>query len=487
VLLLALACTPAVLPEDAMTLDELRALDPDEVHPERILVLDEGLPLSPFGLETLRVQDNSFGRLQLVWTPDDPVQAVADLRASGIYAEPDLRFHHTGQAFPGVMSAAALEDDPLARLQWHMDNVGQAEAWSMETGAGATVAVVDTGVSTRNDGPTGLVAGYDFVDEDSDPSDEEGHGTHVAGTIAQATGNGKGVHGLAPDVDLLSVRVLDENGSGWTSDIIAGIDYATEYGADVINLSLGSYSKSSLQRQALQRAEDAGVLVVAANGNDSVKLLMYPAAFPEAVAVSALDLDNVLTHYSNYGYGTELCAPGGDTGADLDDNGHVDGVLQETFSGDSWGYYWYQGTSMATPHVVGAAALLMASGQSAREARETLQSTATDLGRAGLDNRYGYGLIDPAAALSVGGQPSLMEMKGYSNRGYRKVAFATENKYEVEVCDDGGTCIAFPRTKEPNTRWYWSPDATSYTVTLTALNRTRYEYGPFPFEEYAAW
>ncbi len=485
-LLFALACTPAVLPEDAMTLDELLSLDPAEVHPERVLVLDEGLPLSPFGLETLRLQDHGGGRLRLVWTPDDPLQTVADLRAAGIYAEPDLRFHHTGERIDQAVSAATA-DDPMAHLQWHMDNVGRAEAQTMSTGAGAVVAVIDTGVSTRNDGPTGLAMGYDFVDEDTDPSDEEGHGTHVAGTIAQATGNGKGVHGLAPDVELLAVRVLDDDGHGWTSDIIAGIDYATEYGADVINLSLGSYLRSSLQRQAVQRSTDAGVLVVAANGNDGVKALMYPAAFPEVVAVSALDLDDALTDYSNYGFGTELCAPGGDTSADLDDNGHVDGVLQETFSGSNWGYYWYQGTSMATPHVVGAAALLMAQGQTAQEARETLAATAIDLGASGLDNRYGHGLIDPTAALSISSQPPLREVKGYSNRGYRKVAFTLDNKYEVEVCDDSGTCIGFPRTKAPNTRWYWSPDATSYTVSLTALNRTRYEYGPFEFEEYTAW
>jgi serine protease len=263
------------------------------------------------------------------------------------------------------------------------------------------VAVLDTGVSAQgSDTPTGLQGGWDFVDDDSDASDLHGHGTHVAGTIAQATNNGVQGAGVAPGAGILPVRVLDADGSGYTSDIIDGIVWAVDNGAQVLNLSLGSNSSSASELLAVEWAVEQGAVVVAASGNNYGATVSFPAGYEAALAVGATDAEDARAAYSNRGTALDLVAPGGDLNADLNGDGYGDGVLQESFSGSEWGAYFFQGTSMAAPHVAGVAALLIAEGATAAEAEEVILNTADDLGAEGWDSSTGVGLLNAGQAVT---------------------------------------------------------------------------------------
>ena len=313
-------------------------------------------------------------------------------------------------------------NDPYYGYQWHLLQLGLEDVWGTTAGAGVVVAVLDTGVSANADGYGSLLTGTDLVDSDSDAADEFGHGSHVAGTIAQATDNGIGVAGVAPGASILPVRVLDANGSGYATRTAEGILWAVDNGAQVINMSLGSEGHSTVREAACDYAYDAGVVVVASSGNDYyTDFVCYPAANEAVIAVGATDFNRDIVDYSNQGEQLELCAPGGDTSVDHNGDGYSDGVLQETFwapEDADWSYYFFQGTSMAAPHVSGVAALLIASGmESPEDVREALTSTAMDLGETGRDSIYGYGIVDPAAALAYTPQttPSL-EIEGLRSR-----------------------------------------------------------------------
>lgn len=247
------------------------------------------------------------------------------------------------------------------------------------------------------------VNGWDFANQDAHPNDDNAHGTHVTGTIAQTTNNGYGVAGVAFGATIMPVKVLSAGGSGTYDWIAEGIYYAVNNGADVISMSLGGSSGSATLQNAVAYAHNNGVVVIAASGNDG-GAVSYPAAYDAyVIAVGATQYNEVRASYSNYGASLDVVAPGGNTGVDLNGDDYADGVLQNTF-GDTpvdWGYWFYQGTSMATPHVSGLAALLLARNPSLTpdEVQNVLQSTAEDLGTAGWDSQFGWGLIDAEAAL----------------------------------------------------------------------------------------
>ena len=301
-----------------------------------------------------------------------------------------------------LVRGQARSDDPYAGYQWNLDQINAWEAWEVSDGTGSVVAVLDTGVQTG--GPDGLnrvLEGYDFYYGDRDPSDRVGHGTFVAGTIAQATDNGRGVAGVAPGATILPVKVLGDNGYGDMAAIANGITWATDQGADVINMSLGGPYASETQRRACDYAYDRGVVLVAASGNEFARSVGYPAAFDTVIAVGASRYDGSRASYSNTGSGMELVAPGGDYSRDDNGDGYADGVLQETYENGRWTYTFYEGTSMAAPHVAAAAAMLKSAGvEDPDEVRAILAETAVDRGSAGYDTSYGYGVLDVEAALA---------------------------------------------------------------------------------------
>lgn len=301
-----------------------------------------------------------------------------------------------------------VPNDPYSGLQWHFNAIQAPAAWDITQGEGVTIAVLDTGLKQGgNDGVGCVVFPIDIVNNDADPSDGDGHGTHVSGTINQSTGNNIGVAGLAYGGCIMPVKVLDDSGSGSFADISEGIYHAVNNGAKVINMSLGVNARFGLRNDpvldpALDYAYNNGVTVVAASGNDGHrKNVSYPAIYPTTLAVGATDYRNRVTRYSNKGEGLDIVAPGGDTGKDDNNDGFADGVLQETFIDGSWSYWFFQGTSMATPHVAAVAALLIANGNavSPDDVRSALQQSALDIGDPGVDNASAHGLVQAKTAL----------------------------------------------------------------------------------------
>ena len=292
-------------------------------------------------------------------------------------------------------SATAMSDDPLRPEQWALDTLGAERAWNISRGAGQVVAVIDSGVDgTHPDLAGQVLSGIDYVASGGNGwSDACGHGTHVAGIVAASAGNGLGVEGLAPDARILPVRVLDDDCGGWDYNIAAGVIWAAEHGAGVINLSLGGPDGEDAVRASVSYAVARGSVVIAAVGNEraSGNAVSYPAGFalPGELGVAATTRSGVSAPYSNTGSYVSLAAPG-------------DGILS-TFRG---AYSNLSGTSMATPYVSGTVALLRSAIPTLQPVSvvQALTRTARDLEVTGRDDATGAGLIDPVAALCLLGR-----------------------------------------------------------------------------------
>jgi serine protease len=335
-------------------------------------------------------------------------------------------------------SAMYTPNDPSFALQWNLSgpaSINMPEAWDLARrrnhggGRGAIVAVLDTGVAYQRFGRfrrapdlDRFVRGYDFVAGDRHPNDQNGHGTHVAGTIAQSTGNAIGTAGIAYKAQIMPIRVLDATGAGDTLSIARGIRYAARHGADVINLSL-EFDAAVRSAQipdivsALRYARARGSIVVAAAGNQGNPQVAYPARARRVIAVAATTIRGCQAEYSNSGVHVDLAAPGGGADAANTDSSYDAGVcrpdlrgqfiFQQTFVNSVARFGLppgFEGTSMAAPHVSGVAALLIGSRRIGRDPspdaiEDRLESTARDIGTPGWDPRYGAGLLDAAAAL----------------------------------------------------------------------------------------
>lgn len=345
------------------------------------------------------------------------------------YAEPNF-----------IRKPCVFPNDPRFELQWHYQLINLPEAWDVATGSDEiTVAVLDSGIlSGHPDLGARLTDGYDFVSQidnandgdgrDPDPEDPgddpEGesssfHGTHVAGTLGAATNNDIGVAGVTWNTTILPLRVLGLEG-GTDADITQAIRYAVglsnasgtvpERPADIINMSFGGPGFSHTVQDAVQDARAEGAILVAAAGNESTRLAYYPASLDGVISVSAVDLNLQKAAYSNFGSFVDVAAPGGDTSADLNGDGHGDGILS-TLGNDQGGFFYrfYQGTSMAVPHVAGVLALMLAVNPNLRPTDidqllagthpDTTVRITQDLGAAGRDDIYGHGLIDAAQAV----------------------------------------------------------------------------------------
>lgn len=382
------------------------------------------------------------------------------------------------------VQAFAATNDPFASYQWNMERIQAQTAWEVSTGAGIVVAVLDTGLNPAGADGIGCVVNppdNDIVNQDSDAFDGNGHGTHVSGTIAQKTNNAVGVVGLAYGACILPVKVLSDSGSGGMADIAEGIRYAVDNGAKVINMSLGVSARARITGDpivdpALEYAFANDVVVVAAAGNDGFKRnVSYPAINAHTIAVGATGYDDAIAPYSNQGAGLNIVAPGGNNNQDLNADGFADGILQEVYSGTEWGYYFYQGTSMASPHVAAAAAILLADepNLSPSQVLDRLRGSALDLGARGYDSTFGDGLIQVADALgggsSVSGNSAPQALFEYACVDLRCEFTSTSQDYDGSIVEyawdfgDGATDnVAAPSHD------YSAAD--SYDVRLTVLD-----------------
>jgi serine protease len=373
-------------------------------------------------------------------------QAAARLRRQpGVaYAVPNYIAHEASAWIPDDVGKAHVRGG-WQQMQWNFlaaDGVDAPDAWGnliadgRPGGQGVVVAVLDTGIAYRSwhryrESPdftgTHFVDPYDFVAGNRYPLDRNGHGTLVAGTIAEATNNGLGLTGIAYGATIMPVRVLDSSGAGDATTIAAGIVYAVKHKAQVINLSLQfsvGISRNEIPDiiNAIHYAWEKGVVVVAATGNDGVSELAYPARDSEVISVGATTADRCLAVYSNSGAGIDLVAPGGGDDANLpgdlscNPNANLPDIYQMTLYNPAqpWRFGYpagYEGTSMAAPHVSAIAALIIASGvigshPTPDQIEARLKATATPLGTSTPNRQFGYGLVNAAAATAPAVAPT---------------------------------------------------------------------------------
>ncbi len=306
--------------------------------------------------------------------------AASDAVLQALRGNPNVEFVEPNY----LRTIAMTPNDPLLSQQWAWDRIDAFEAWDLVQGSASTViAIVDSGVDrTHPDLDAKIVAGYDFVEKDTEPDDGHGHGTHVAGTAAAETSNGVGIAGMCPGCSLMPVRALGNNGSGKVSDVISGIDYAVANGAKVINLSLTSAAFSESEEEAIDRAWNRGVFVACAAGNASTSKPTYPAALPSCFSVASTDPPDVRSSFSNYGSWVDVAAPGR-------------GIYSSWIGGV---YNTISGTSMATPHVAGLAGLLASQGHNNAEIGRRICETADPI--VGTGSSWRCGRINALRAVS---------------------------------------------------------------------------------------
>lgn len=387
--------------------------------------LQEGLNKITLKVNQTPTLNSEFSTDKQIYILEGDKQTLRKLRRSKLrekieYIEPNYIYH-----------TLEIPNDPDYGKQWNLRAINVERAWAESKGEGITIAVIDTGVSPVPDlEQTEFVEGYDFVNDRTEALDDVGHGTHVAGTIAQSTNNNYGVAGIAYKAKIMPLKVLGYNG-GTVADIAEAIRFAADNGADVINMSLGGGGDSHLMRDAIDYAHKKGVVIIAAAGNENENSASYPARYGKVISVSALDAIGEKAPYSNFGAGIDISAPGGS------DKGLI---VQETITGSNQqpSFEGYQGTSMASPHVAGVAALIKATGiKDPDEVREILVKSSRQIAEDPF-NHYGAGQLDAGAAvqLALKGKITVKDfLRWLRDSGYLNPGFWI----------DGGTIMLLPK------------------------------------------
>jgi thermitase len=333
--------------------------------------------LSKFQLEQIdSIGDDASTIVVNLDATEDKDNAVRGLVESGKveYAEQNIKF-----------KADFIPNDSLYSQQWSMPKIKAEQAWGLKPGGYSTVAVIDTGANlTHPDLDADLVAGYDFVNSDNIPEDDNGHGTHVAGIIAGEFNSAAGIAGVGKNAKVMPLKALASNGEGFESDIANAIIYATNHGSKIINLSLGATTSSSTLQNAVNYANSNNVIVVAASGNQGAASLNYPAAYPGVISVGSTNQNDARSSFSNYGAGLYLTAPGNN-------------IVSTYLSG---GYANASGTSMASPLVAGAISFAMSDGTTTKsQVMQRLKTSSDKVGSqpysdGGYNYYYGYGRLN---------------------------------------------------------------------------------------------
>lgn len=374
------------------------------------------------------------------------VQALAE--ADAVQAlEPDL-----------IRYPMVIPTDPDRSNQWALNTLHLYDAWEISKGTGEIIGVLDSGIDLNHpDLGAHLLSGYDFVGNDTDPSPDAGetHGSHVMGIANAVTDNGTGVAGVAWDARTLPVRVVNSGGGASSSDIAAGIIYAADSGAKVINLSLGGPGWVSVERDAVLYAAARGALIVASAGNDNSDTPNYPASYDHVLSVASTTSTNARSSFSNFGMFVDIAAPGS-------------GIYSTIYND---GYAYKSGTSMASPAVAGVAALVRAGGVTdLDDLNAALLCTALDLGDAGRDDRFGWGLIqaDQAAAYTPG--TTCLPVVTHDDRASARLINSSNYSDTLDITTATG--------------WETDPDLTTLTGTDCAIiphtfRTVWYRYEPF--------
>ena len=371
------------------------------------LARDHGLRLEFVSIHSRRdklmiahLDESQFDDALAALQKDDRVTAVS----------PNYLCEATSEEGPETVAAGAQKapDDPLYKIQWNLHMINVEGGWTKNAGQNVRVAMVDTGLAYWNEEGhhkledlenLKVLEGYDFVRDRAEAMDEHGQGSHMAGTIAQSTNNGKGAAGIAYQTQIMAFKVLDRRGSGTMADVCAGIRLAGDRKAQVVVLGVGSPKPSEVLHEAVKYARGQGAVLIGASGVKGNDQIIFPAAYPEVMAVSAVDYKEKLTDYTSRGPSIDIAAPGGKIR-----QSDYSGIVQNTIrQGDarSSGYYQWSGTSMAAAHVAGVAALIASNGVQSPDAIEKiLKETARSKGTKGKRQGYGAGIVDAGRAVA---------------------------------------------------------------------------------------
>ncbi|MGQ7276365.1 S8 family peptidase [Brevibacillus thermoruber] len=341
---------------------------PDQAAIQKLLASVDGRIKRDYG-QAMIIKSHSLTTRQLM-------KKLAE-HPDSVYAEPNY-----------LLLPNRRPNDPYYReYQWNLPLIGMEQSWDISRGSSdVVVAVVDTGIDLRHPEFAGkLVDGYNVLEDNNVPQDDNGHGTHVAGVIAAKTNNADGIAGMSWNGKLMPIKAIGADGAGSAFDIAQGIYWATDHGADVINLSVGNYTSSAALKEACRYAFDHNVVLVAASGNDATNQPSYPAAYEEVMSVAAVDHNRQRADFSNFGDYVDVAAPGVD--------------IPSTYIHSD--YAALSGTSMACPHVAALASLIRSVSPHLKntEVMQIIRQSSVDLGPPGKDKLYGFGMIDVNAAL----------------------------------------------------------------------------------------